>query len=104
MPPVKVWWYDGVENIPEAPKEMGPDPKIRRNGKYIYSKELTYLGGTHSDPLRIIPEDKYRELAVPVLGQGAAETLLDALWRVDVMDDINALPPGAAPSLHLAGE
>lgn len=63
MPPVKVWWYDGVENIPNAPKEMGPDPKIRRNGKYIHSKELTFLGGTHSDPLRIIPEDKYRELA-----------------------------------------
>lgn len=63
MPPVKVWWYDGVDNIPDAPKEMGPDPKIRRNGKYIYSKELTFLGGTHSDPLRIIPEDKYRELA-----------------------------------------
>lgn len=63
MPPVKVWWYDGVENIPEAPGEMGPNPKVSRNGKFIYSKELTFLGGTHSDPLRIIPEEKYRELA-----------------------------------------
>jgi predicted dehydrogenase len=63
MPPVKVWWYDGVENIPAAPAEMGPNPTIRKNGKYIYSKELTFLGGTHSDTLRIIPEDKYRELA-----------------------------------------
>jgi predicted dehydrogenase len=63
MPPVKVWWYDGVENIPNAPKEMGPNPQVRKNGKYIYSKELTFLGGTHSDPLRIIPEEKYREMA-----------------------------------------
>jgi hypothetical protein len=63
MPPVKVWWHDGVDNIPDAPKEMGPDPKIRKNGKYIYSKKLTFLGGTHSDVLRIIPEEKYREMA-----------------------------------------
>ena len=36
--------------------------------------------------------DKYRELAAPVLGRGQAEVLLDALWRVDVLDDVRDLP------------
>ena len=36
--------------------------------------------------------DKYRELAQPVLGQAGAEALLDALWRIDVLDDVRALP------------
>jgi 2-methylcitrate dehydratase PrpD len=49
--------------------------------------------------------DKYRELAVPVLGDGAAETLLDALWRVDVLDDVGALPlaPAGASPRAVAG-
>jgi len=38
--------------------------------------------------------DKYRELAAPVLGVGEAEVLLDALWRVDVLDDVRDLPLG----------
>lgn len=40
--------------------------------------------------------DKYRELSEPVLGIGAAETLLDALWRVDVLDDVGELPLSSA--------
>jgi 2-methylcitrate dehydratase PrpD len=36
--------------------------------------------------------DKYRELAIPVLGRGDAEMLLDALWRVDVLDHVDQLP------------
>jgi 2-methylcitrate dehydratase PrpD len=49
--------------------------------------------------------DKYRELAAPLLGDGAAETLLDALWRVDVLDDVGALPlaPAGAPARAVAG-
>jgi 2-methylcitrate dehydratase PrpD len=47
--------------------------------------------------------DKYRELATPLLGQGLAETLLDELWRVDVLDDINALPLAHAQALSAAG-
>ena len=46
--------------------------------------------------------DKYRELCAPVLGEGRAESLLDALWRVDVMDDVTRLPLGSATSLHAA--
>ena len=37
--------------------------------------------------------DKYRELAAPVLGAGEAEALLDALWRVDVLDDSRRVSP-----------
>jgi len=40
--------------------------------------------------------DKYRELAIPVLGRGDAEMLLDALWRVDVLDHVDQLPLASA--------
>ncbi len=36
--------------------------------------------------------DKYRELVAPVIGESAAEGLLDILWRIDVVDDVSALP------------
>ncbi len=64
LPPVEVFWYDGVENLPPVPEELGPDGELkRRNGKFIFTKELTFQGGTHSDTLRIVPEEKMRELA-----------------------------------------
>jgi predicted dehydrogenase len=73
MPPVEVFWYDGVANLPPLPAELGPDTKLaRKNGKFIYSKKLVFLGGTHSDTLRIIPEEKMRAMAkdLPRLGGG----------------------------------
>jgi predicted dehydrogenase len=64
MPPVEVFWYDGVENLPPLPPEMGPAAKSeRKNGKFIYSRNLVFAGGTHSETLRIVPEEKMRELA-----------------------------------------
>lgn len=63
MPPVEVFWYDGVENLPPLPVELGEKPNFtQKNGKFIYSKKLTFLGGTHGETLRIIPETKMREL------------------------------------------
>ena len=35
---------------------------------------------------------KFRELAAPVLGAGSAEALERALWRVDDLDNVGALP------------
>lgn len=62
MPPVEVFWYDGVNNLPPLPRELGANPNFtQKNGKFIYSKKLTFLGGTHGDTLRIIPEEKMRE-------------------------------------------
>ncbi len=64
LPPVEVFWYDGVQNRPPLPPEFGPEAKFtQKNGKFIYSKNLTFLGGTHGDTLRIVPEEKMRELA-----------------------------------------
>ncbi|MFT5176380.1 MAG: 2-methylcitrate dehydratase PrpD [Gammaproteobacteria bacterium] len=48
--------------------------------------------------------DKYRELAAPVLGQGQAEMLLDALWRVDVLDHVDELPVTSAQVLSATGD
>jgi len=62
MPPVEIVWYDGVENLPPIPKEL-EGRKMNTCGKVIYSKELIFQGGTHSDTLRIIPEAKMREMA-----------------------------------------
>ena len=78
MPPVDVTWYDGVNNVPQVPEGYGVselDPNIppasngkiqpaRLNpGKIIYSKELTFKGGSHGSTLSIIPEEKAREMA-----------------------------------------
>jgi predicted dehydrogenase len=64
LPPVEVFWYDGVKNRPPLPAELGPDPKFDQlNGKFIYSKKLVFQGGTHGDTLRIIPQEKMRAMA-----------------------------------------
>ena len=78
MPPVELTWYDGRDNLPEIPEwasEVPDDPDIPppggvpagqrptlRPGKIIYSKELTFRGGSHSSALTIVPAEKAREL------------------------------------------
>jgi predicted dehydrogenase len=78
MPPVEISWYDGVDNLPPIPKGYGVsglDPNIPppstgaiqpaklNPGKIIYSKDLTFKGGSHGSTLSIIPEDKAKEMA-----------------------------------------
>jgi len=78
MPPVEVKWYDGVNNLPPLPDGFGVsalDPNIPppsngaikpaklNPGKIIYSKELTFKGGSHGSTLSIIPEAKAKEMA-----------------------------------------
>lgn len=77
MPPVDVTWYDGVKNIPAVPEGYGTselDPNIPtvaggkiqptalNPGKEIYSKTLTFKGGSHGSTLSIIPEEKAKEM------------------------------------------
>jgi predicted dehydrogenase len=78
MPPVDVTWYDGLDNLPPIPAgygvsgldpnipstNQGDTPPAKLNpGKIIYSKELTFKGGTHGSTLSIIPEEKVKEMA-----------------------------------------
>jgi predicted dehydrogenase len=77
MPPLEVSWYDGVDNLPPIPAGYGVsglDPNIPppstgaikpaklNPGKIIYSKELTFKGGSHGSTLSIIPEEKAKEM------------------------------------------
>ncbi|MFT3903049.1 MAG: Gfo/Idh/MocA family oxidoreductase [Niabella sp.] len=77
MPPVTITWYDGVDNIPAVPDGYGVseiDPNIPsvgggkiqpaklNPGKEIYSKELTFKGGSHGSTLSIIPEEKAKAM------------------------------------------
>lgn len=77
MPPVEIMWYDGVGNTPSVPEGFGVsnlDPNIPPTsvgkiqptklnpGKEIYSKELTFKGGSHGSTLTIIPPEKAREM------------------------------------------
>jgi hypothetical protein len=77
-PPVEVTWYDGVDNLPPIPAGYGVselDPNIPPSGakvnrpvslnpgKIIYSRELTFKGGSHGTTLSIIPEERAREMA-----------------------------------------
>ncbi len=61
MPAMDISWYDGVENLPPRPKQLNEKRKIPKCGKVIYSDDLAFMGGSHSDTLRIIPETKMRE-------------------------------------------
>lgn len=73
MPACDVTWYDGMDNLPPVPEGYGNvdlDPSIPppsngqivpsklNPGKIIYSKELTFKGGSHGSTLSIIPEEK----------------------------------------------
>ena len=62
-PPVEVTWFDGVKNRPPRPAELDPGRELPDNGKIIYSKDLVFLGGTHSATLRIIPDVKMKEMS-----------------------------------------
>jgi hypothetical protein len=78
MPPLTITWYDGINNIPPVPAGYGNvqlDPNIPppsngamqpsklNPGKIIYSRELTFKGGSHGSTLSIIPEEKAKEMA-----------------------------------------
>ena len=79
MPPVELTWYDGQENLPPLPDDMGesvvdsdipppskgagvPSGKKRPPGKVIYGEGLTFKGGSHASSLKIIPEAKAKEM------------------------------------------
>ncbi|MEG1750106.1 MAG: Gfo/Idh/MocA family oxidoreductase [Tannerellaceae bacterium] len=78
MPAMDITWYDGLDNIPAVPNGYGVseiDPNIPtvaggkiqpaklNPGKEIYSKELTFKGGSHGSTLSIIPDEKAKEMA-----------------------------------------
>ena len=78
-PPVELTWYDGQENLPPLPDTFGQAPldpnipppsnatgaadiKTKPIGKVIYGEGLTFKGGSHGATLRIIPEEKAKEM------------------------------------------
>jgi predicted dehydrogenase len=78
MPAMDITWHDGVNNIPSVPEGYGVselDPNIPavgngkiqpaklNPGKIIYSKELTFKGGSHGSTLSIIPAEKAKDMA-----------------------------------------
>lgn len=77
QPPLELTWYDGQNNLPPLPSNIGAavvDPNIPPPsngnlesslppGKVIYGEGLTFKGGSHGSTLKIIPEEKAREMA-----------------------------------------
>ncbi len=61
MPAMDIDWYDGKGNWCPRPPEMG-DRNPGGPGKFIYSKELVFHGNSHSDPLQILPYDKFKQM------------------------------------------
>ncbi|MCR5435241.1 MAG: Gfo/Idh/MocA family oxidoreductase [Bacteroidaceae bacterium] len=79
MPPCDVTWYDGTDNLPPLPEGYGKSemaaniPASGQNdfenskvkvspGKIIYSRDLIFKGGSHGSTLKIIPEEKAKEM------------------------------------------
>ena len=84
QPRVEMTWYDGQENLPPLPDNFGEAPldpnvpppsnaatladaKKKPIGKVIYGEGLTFKGGSHGATLKIIPEEKEKELALPAV-------------------------------------
>ena len=55
-PPVEVYWYDGDDNRPPEGERTGSAGKVLLGGEYDFA------GGTHGDPLRVIPESRHEEV------------------------------------------
>lgn len=81
LPPLELTWYDGTDNLPPLPKNVGaaivdpnvpPPSKGSGNaaklppGKIIYGDDLMFKGGTHGSELSIIGEAG-RDLALPAV-------------------------------------
>jgi predicted dehydrogenase len=87
LPPLDLTWYDGKDNLPPLPANMGasvvdpsiPPPSKGANagadqlapGKIIYGEGLTFKGGTHGSELQILDGEKSEAIrarlpAVPV--------------------------------------
>jgi hypothetical protein len=79
MPAMDITWYDGLNNIPPVPANYGTnelDPNIPpagngkiqpaklNPGKIIYSKDLTFKGGSHGSTLSILG-DAAKDLKLP---------------------------------------
>lgn len=77
MPAVDVTWYDGLDNIPSVPENYGSsevDPNIPavaggklqlmslNPGKEIYTKTLTFKGGSHGSTLSVIPDQIAKDM------------------------------------------
>ena len=75
LPACEVTWQDGVKNKPQLESEFsepvtnketgeisrGPTT-LKQPGKVLYSKELTFKGGSHGSPLQIVPREKYKDM------------------------------------------
>lgn len=79
MPALELAWYDGQNNLPPLPDDMGesvtdsdipppskgaavPEGRRRPPGKVIYGEGFTFKGGSHGSTLKIIPEAKARDM------------------------------------------
>jgi predicted dehydrogenase len=61
MPACDVTWYDGTNNKPTLEPELG-GATVGSPGKIIYGKDLVFQGGSHGSALRVIPEEKFKEV------------------------------------------
>ena len=97
MPPVDITWYDGLDNLPPLPEgydsasgsaadvpttnQGNTSNKRLRPGKIIYSKNLTFNGGSHGSTLSIIPKEKAEAMKdkLPVVPQSPSNHYVNFL-------------------------
>ena len=63
MPACDVFWSDGDDSvIPKLDQEKYGPVKLVGKGKLLYGKDMAFLGGSHSETTRVIPQSKQAEL------------------------------------------
>ena len=64
MPGIDVTWYDGLDVDPNIPTVAGGKLQLMKlnPGKEIYTKTLTFKGGSHGSTLSVIPDKIAKEM------------------------------------------
>jgi len=63
--PITMYWYSGTEPIPRAP-DLEPDRKPVETGAFVLGDKGTIMYGSHgAGGVRIVPEAKMKEYALP---------------------------------------
>lgn len=113
MPPVELTWYDGVKNFAPLPDGFGeavethdvPPPtsgiieKKTSPGRIIYGEDLTFKGGSHGSTLKIIPEEKAKEMenSLPVVPESPSNHFANFLLSCKGQESCRSSFAVAAP-------
>lgn len=75
------------------PEAIANRVTVRLKSGKVYSRQVDYPKGHPKDPMSTGEvEAKFRRLTTPYLSEGSAKEALSALWSLESLDDVTAIP------------